>query len=242
MPGEHLIYVADTAWVPYGPRPPEAVQARSRQITGWLVAQGAKAIVVACNTATAAAAAALREEFSLPIIGMEPAVKPAAAATRNGMVGVLATAGTLASTRFSALLSRFADGVQVISRPSPELVELVEHGDLHSAHARTVVRHCVEPLLARGADTLILGCTHFPPLRPLIEEIAGPHVAIIDTGAAVARQVQRRLTETGGLRNEPTGSVRVYVTGPVETAARAIGAVWGEALRAERLILEEPNA
>jgi glutamate racemase len=171
---------------------------------------------------------------------MEPAVKPAAAATRNGVVGVLATTGTIGSTRFSALLARFADGIEVISRPSPELVELVERGDLHSVHARTVVRHCLEPLLARGADTVILGCTHFPPLRPLIEEIVGPRVAIIDTGAAVARQVQRRLAESGSLRTAGQGEVRAFVTGAVENAASAIHAVWGETLEAAALILPEP--
>jgi glutamate racemase len=240
MPEDELLYVADTAWVPYGPRPPEAIRARSRQITRWLVEQGAKAIVIACNTATAAAAAALREEFPLPIVGMEPAVKPAAAATRNGTVGVLATAGTLASTRYSALLARFADGIQVISRPSPELVELVERGDLHSVHARCVVRHCLEALLARGADTVILGCTHFPPLRPLIEEIAGPEVAIIDTGAAVARQVQRRLAESGTVTTAARGQVRVLVTGDPQAAHTALAAVWGEPLATERLNLPEP--
>jgi glutamate racemase len=240
LPAEHLLYVADTAWVPYGPRPPAQILARSRQITHWLRAQGAKAIVIACNTATAAAAAALREEFpALPIIGMEPAVKPAAAATRNRVVGVLATTGTISSTRFSALLARFAEGIQVISRPSPELVELVERGDLHSPHARTVVRHCLEPLLARGADTVILGCTHFPPLRPLIEEIAGAGVAVIDTGAAVARQVQRRLTERG-LRQQGHGGVRVLVTGDPQAAETALTAVWGEPLAPEHLPLDTP--
>jgi len=241
LPQEDLLYVADTAWVPYGPRPPEQVLTRSRQITRWLVEHGAKAVVIACNTATAAAAATLRDEFGvLPIIGMEPAVKPAAAATHKGVVGVLATAGTIGSTRFSALLARFADGIEVVSRPSPELVELVERGDLRSAHARTVVRHCLDPLLARGADTIILGCTHFPPLRPLIEEVVGSSVAIIDTGAAVARQLQRRLAEQGLLREHHGGDTRVYVTGPAEAAHTALAAVWGETLTAEQLTLPDP--
>lgn len=229
LPAEDLLYVADTAWVPYGPRPPEQIRERSRVITRWLLAQGAKAVVVACNTATAAAVAGLREEFTLPVIGMEPAVKPAAAATRNGTVGVLATAGTLKSTRFAALLARFAENVEVISRPSPELVGLVEHGDLDSEHARAVVRTCVAPLLERGVDTLILGCTHFPPLRPLIEAAAGPGVAVIDTGGAVARQVRRRLAEAGRLRaTPPPGRVRILTTGPVKPALPAIRAIWGE--------------
>lgn len=228
LPAEDLIYVADTAWVPYGPRPPEQIRERSHTITRWLFEQGAKAVVVACNTATAAAVASLRETFHPPIIGMEPAVKPAAAASRNGLVGVLATAGTLSSTRFAALLERFAGNVEVISRPSPELVELVERGDIHSPHARAVVQTCVAPLLEQGVDTLILGCTHFPPLRPLIEVVAGPQVAIIDTGGAVARQLQRRLDETGRLRPDNTpGRVRILTTGPVEPALPAIRAIWG---------------
>jgi glutamate racemase len=236
LPAENLIYVADTAWVPYGPRPPEEILARSRQLTRWLVDQGAKAVVIACNTATVAAAGPLRSEYALPIVAMEPAVKPAAAATRNGVVGVLATAGTIASTRYAALLARFAAGIQVISRPSPELVELVEQGELRSAHARSVVRHCLEPLLDRGADTVILGCTHFPPLRPLIEEIAGPEVAVIDTGAAVARQLQRRLVEADALNAaSKAGSVRVFITGEPLLAQTAVNAVWGEEIRAEHL-------
>ncbi|MCK9530347.1 MAG: glutamate racemase [Gammaproteobacteria bacterium] len=229
LPAEDLLYVADTAWVPYGPRPPEQIRERARVVTGWLVEQGVKAVVVACNTATAAAVAGLREQFAQPVVGMEPAVKPAAAATRNGVVGVLATAGTLKSTRFAALLARFAEKIEVISRPSPELVELVEHGDINSAHAQAVVRDCVAPLLEHGADTLILGCTHFPPLRPLIEAAAGPDVAVIDTGGAVARQVQRRLAETGQLRSpDHAGRVRILTTGPVTPALPAIRAIWGE--------------
>lgn len=238
LPAERLLYVADTAWVPYGPRPPEEIRARSMRISDWLIGEGAKGLVVACNTATAAAVTTLRERHPLPVIGMEPAVKPAAAATRNGIVGVLATAGTLASTRYAALLARFAEGVEVISRPSPELVDLVERGDLDSDHARAVVRHCVEPLIARGADTLILGCTHFPPLRPLIEAVAGTGVAIIDTGAAVARQLQRRLAERGTLSTASRpGTVRLFVTGPVEPARPAIAAIWGPEPEPEPLAL-----
>lgn len=235
---EDLLYVADTAWVPYGPRPPEQIRERSRILTGWLVERGVKLVVVACNTATAAAVASLREQFAVPIIGMEPAVKPAAAATRNGVVGVLATAGTLKSTRYAALLARFAENIEVISRPSPELVELVEHGDIGSPHAQAVVHDCVAPLLEHGADTLILGCTHFPPLRTLIEAAAGPGVAVIDTGGAVARQVQRRLAETGQLRStKQTGRVRILTTGPVEPVLPAIRALWGEEPAPEAIAL-----
>jgi glutamate racemase len=232
LPAEPLLYLADHAWCPYGPRPAAEVRARARVVTDWLLGEGAKAVVVACNTATAYAVAELREAFEprVPIIGMEPAVKPAAAATRNGVVGVLATAGTLASTRWSALLERFAAGVEVISRPSPELVALVEAGEIDSARARATVAHCLTPLLESGADTVILGCTHFPPLRPLIEEIAGPRLAVIDTGPAVARQVRRRLTAQGLLSPPgPPGVVRILVTGDRGPPAPAFAAAWGTA-------------
>ncbi len=233
LPTESLLYVADAAWCPYGPRPVEEIQARSRQITQWLLGQGAKAVVVACNTATAAAVATLRGEFDLPIVGMEPAVKPAAQATHNGVVGVLATAGTLASTRYAALLAQFAGQLHVVSRPSPELVALVEAGELDSSRARQVVAHCLEPLLAAGADTIILGCTHFPPLRPLVEAIAGPAVAVIDTGHAVARQLQRRLGAAALLAPaEGVATVRLLVTGDPLPYQRAVAAVWGAALPA----------
>lgn len=232
LPAETLLYVADHAWCPYGPRAPAEVRERAGVLTRWLAGQGAKAVVVACNTATALAVAELRalHEPRVPIVGMEPAVKPAAAATRNGVVGVLATTGTLASTRYSALLERFAAGIEVVSRPSPELVALVEAGEIDSPRARATVAHCLAPLISQGADTVILGCTHFPPLRPLVEELAGPGVAVIDTGLAVARQLERRLAGRGLLCPPgPAGAVRILVTGDRahRELAGAVAAVWG---------------
>ena len=162
MPEERLIYVADSAHVPYGDKSDAYIEDRSRILTRFLVEQGACAVVIACNTATAAAAAALRAEFALPIIGMEPALKPAVAATSSGVVGVLATVGTLESARFAALLERFAGDVQIITQASPGLVEQVERADLAGPQTRALVERYTRPLLARGADTIILGCTHYP--------------------------------------------------------------------------------
>src|SRR5512135_3634561 len=193
LPDERLIYVADSGHVPYGDKSPEYIEQRSLALTRFLVEQGADAIVIACNTATAAAAAALRSRFSIPIVAMEPAVKPAVAATRSGVVGVLATIGTLESARFAALLERYAGEVESITQGCPGLVEQVELGELHSARTRELVERYTAPLLRRGADTLILGCTHYPFLAPLIREVVGEGVALIDTGAAVARQLQRRI-------------------------------------------------
>lgn len=212
LPHERFVYVADSGHVPYGEKSEVYIRTRSTLITEFLLTQGAKLIVVACNTATAAAVNHLRSRFTLPIVGMEPAVKPAAAATRSGVVGVLATTGTLSSVKFAALLARFGRGVRVLTEPCPDWVELVEHGEFDSPQARGVIARHVEPLLAAGADTLILGCTHYPFLRPLIAEIAGPDVALIDTGAAVARQTHRLLSAHGLLAAAGTPPESAFYT------------------------------
>src|SRR5471032_2333324 len=196
LPHETLLYVADCGHIPYGEKTPAFILERSRRVAEFFREQGAKAFVIACNTATVAAVADLREDYpDWPLVGMEPAVKPAAAATRSGVVGVLATTGTLQSAKFAALLDRFATDVRVITQPCPGLVELIESGDLHSAALSTLLQGYVEPLLAAGADTIILGCTHYPFLKPLLKRMLPEHISLIDTGAAVARQLQRLLAE-----------------------------------------------
>ncbi len=195
LPGEDLLYVADSAHAPYGVKSAAFIEARALAIAEFLVGQDAKALVVACNTATSAAIASLRRRFDLPIVGMEPAVKPAVEATRSGVIGVLATSGTLESARFAELVLRFGSKAQVIVQPCPGLVERVESGDLSGPATRVLLSGFVAPLLAQGADTLVLGCTHYPFLEPLLRELAGEHVAIIETGEAVARQLSRRLAE-----------------------------------------------
>ncbi|MGX5218314.1 glutamate racemase [Pseudomonas sp. S9] len=196
LPHESLLYVADSAHVPYGEKSPEFIRQRCRAIAGFLLEQGAKALVLACNTATVAGAADLRQLYpDLPIIGMEPAVKPAAAITRSGVVGVLATSGTLKSAKFAALLDQFASGVRVVTQPCPGLVEQIEAGDLEGPATRALLERYVEPLLAQGCDTLILGCTHYPFIKPLLRQLVPDNVGLIDTGAAVAKQLQRLLAE-----------------------------------------------
>src|SRR5690606_37063230 len=161
LPNESLLYVADCGHIPYGEKTPEFIRQRCLIIADFFHQQRAKALVLACNTATAAAAAQLRERYpDWPIVGMEPAVKPAAAATRSGVVGVLATTGTLQSAKFAALLDRFAGDVRVVTQPCPGLVELIESGDLFSPTIRALLQSYVDPLLAEGCDTIILGCTH----------------------------------------------------------------------------------
>ena len=200
LPAEDFIYYADSAHCPYGGQPESAIQARAVAISEELLAAGAKLIVVACNTATIAAVEHLRASYPLPFVGMEPAVKPACALTRNGVVGVLATGAALGGEKFHRLVAEHAQGVRVITQPCPGLVECVEAGDLDGPRATELVRRYLEPLKAAGADVLVLGCTHFPFLRPLIQRLAGPAVHLLDTGEAVARQARRVLERDGLLR------------------------------------------
>ncbi len=237
LPDARLVYVADSAHAPYGDKSPEYIERRSLAIAQFLVDQGAEAIVIACNTATAAAAATLRARFALPIVAMEPAVKPAVAATRSGVVGVLATVGTLESARFAALLDKYAGNVRIHTQGCPGLVEQIEGGDLAGPQTRALVERYLMPLLAEGANTVILGCTHYPFVAPLIGELAGPGVALIDTGAAVARQLVRRLGEELPPRAAGSGgaNARFYTSGDAALASRIMSALCGEALAAQPL-------
>lgn len=191
LPSEHIVYFADQGHIPYGPRPAEEIQAFTAEITRFLLRLGAKLIVVACNTATAAALDYLRSAFSdVLFIGMEPAVKPAALTTRSGKVGVLATPSTLNSHRYAGLMARFANGIEVFEDPCSGLVQLVEAGALDAPETRALLNRVVNPMLDQGVDTLVLGCTHYPFIRPLLEEIAGEDVAIIDPAPAVTRHTR----------------------------------------------------
>jgi glutamate racemase len=238
LPNERLIYVADSGHVPYGDKSPPYIESRALTLTRFLIGQGAEAIVVACNTATAAAAHSLRVHFNLPIVAMEPAVKPAVAATRNGVVGILATVGTLDSARFAALLDKYAGSVKILTQGCPGLVEQVERGDLHSLQARMLVERYTAPLLAQGADTMILGCTHYPFLAPLIREVVGEEITLIDTGQAVAQQLQRRIHAE--LPNHvPAGaSESFYTTGEADRASRIMSLLWSSAVTVKQLPIE----
>jgi glutamate racemase len=227
LPRQRLLYVADSRHVPYGDKTSDYIRERSLALTRFLLGEGAAAIVIACNTATASAAAALRARFTIPIIGMEPAVKPAVAATRSGIVGVLATVGTLESAKFAGLLEQYAGDVEIVTQACPGLVEQVEAGELDTAATRAMIDRYTKPLLARGADTLVLGCTHYPFLKPAITAAVGPQIALIDTGEAVARQVVRRLPSelAAVLPIEP--EERFWTTGDVRAARRSVALLWG---------------
>jgi glutamate racemase len=226
LPALDLTYAADSAHCPYGTKSDTEIRARACATARFLIEQrGARAVVVACNTATAAAIDSLRETFAdVPIVGMEPAVKPAAAATRSGVVGVLATGATLGGERFAGLAARFSDGIELLTQACPGLVEQVESGALDAPATLALLRGYVEPLLARGADVLVLGCTHYPFLRPALAGIVGPEVAVIDTGAAVARQLARVLDDVDG--SGGAGSTEFWNSDT--RAAPVMERLWGE--------------
>jgi glutamate racemase len=201
VPDAETIYVADQANVPYGTRQLVEVRRLSEAITRFLLDGGAEMVVVACNTASAAALHHLREIFpDVPFVGMEPAVKPAVAQSRSGIVGVLATPATFEGELFASLLERYAGEAKVMTQVCPGLVEAVESGFLDSEETRLQVRRCLAPLAQAGADQLVLGCTHYPFLRSLIEDEAGPDVTVVDPSPAVARQAVHVLRSSGLLR------------------------------------------
>jgi glutamate racemase len=213
LPGESLVYVADSAYCPYGGRPLEEIRERSVIVARELIDRGAKIIVVACNTASGAAIEQLRHSLALPIVGLEPAVKPAAASTRVGRIAVLATPATLKTERFHRLVDNHGAAVDVLKIPCPGFVELVESGELSGPRALQVVRDALEPAREAGVDRVVLGCTHYPFLRHLVLEVLGDEVQVLDSGAAVARQVQRVLAQHRLLSPRNVGSLTLLTTG-----------------------------
>jgi glutamate racemase len=214
LPHEDLLYAADSGHAPYGDKRAVFVQQRALAMADFLVQQNAKAIVVACNTATGVAVDALRARWTLPIIAVEPAIKPAASLTKSGVVGVLATSQTIASTKFTRLVDRFGVNVEILAQACPGLAELVERGEVSSDATRLLVEQYVAPLLHKGADTLVLGCTHYPFVIDAIRSIAGPQVEIVDPARAVAKEVRRRLEDRDLLTTAAdAGTIRVWTSG-----------------------------
>ena len=216
LPTESMEYVADQAHVPYAPRQADEVRGFATGLSRFLLARHAKLIVLACNTASVAALEPLRRTFpETPFVGMDPAIKPAAADTRTGKIGVLATPGTFRSERYAHLLREFARGIEVVTCPCPGLVELIESGQLDTPAAAALLRSFIEPMVRQGVDTLVLGCTHFPLAMAQIQAAAGPGVRLIAPAPAVARQARHRLAERGLLLPEtaPPGRVQLFTTG-----------------------------
>ncbi|MFZ5595650.1 MAG: glutamate racemase [Bacillota bacterium] len=228
LPAEDIIYYADSANCPYGHKSPDEIISRSSIICDFLLSLGSKILIVACNTASVAGLDTYRQKYQTPIIGMEPAVKPATAVTQNGKIGVLATGVTLSGNRFSSLLQRYQNGSDVYSQPCPGLVELVEAGRHNSPETTRLLEKYIRPLLEKGVDTIVLGCTHYPFLKASVQAITGPRIAIIDTGEAVARQVKRVL-EQHGLETPAggTGTEIFHTSGAVEVVEPVISKLWG---------------
>ncbi len=195
MPHEDLIYVGDSAHAPYGDRSANYVRERSQAVADFLLDQGVKVIVVACNTATAEAAEQLRKTRDVPVIGLEPAIKPAAQLSKSGVIGVLATQRTINSERLLGLTERYAKNKKVLAQACPGLVEQVEACKLNDEETNKLLTKYIQPLLEQGADALILGCTHYPFLLPAIQKITGKNIEILETGRPVAEQLKRVLQE-----------------------------------------------
>lgn len=250
LPAENFLYVADSGYAPYGERSPEFIRERSLHIADFLVEKNIKALVVACNTATAAAVQMLRERLSIPVIAMEPGIKPAVEITQSKVVGVLATAGTLESARFYSLVNRYAGDVEIVTQPCAGLVERIEANDLSSESTLALLRGYLDPLLKRGADVIVLGCTHYPFLRQQIEQIArtqiekivreqienivGSQIAIIDTGPAVAKELKRRLESSALLSAETAaGCETFWSSGDLLKAKSIYACLWAESARVQ---------
>lgn len=232
LPNEHYIYFGDTAKVPYGTRSDAEITALTLKGCKFLIDSGVKLIVVACNTASQAALNTLRATFPLPFIGVVPAVKPAARATRNGRIGVAATNQAAKAAYLRHLIDEFAEGIQVFAVGCPELVTLVEQGQFDGPVVEETVRQALQPLLAHDVDVIVLGCTHFPALRPVIERITHHHVQVIDSGTAIAHRTHAVLDAESHMRqgakdDVTAGTLQVFCSGDAESFSRVASTLLG---------------
>jgi glutamate racemase len=236
LPSEDLVYVADSGYAPYGDKPREYIEARAIAIVEFLRTHDAKAVVVACNTATGAAVDTLRNRYTIPIVAMEPPLKPAVTTTKSGVVGVLATTSTLSSAKFLKLVDAHGKGAQILIQPCPGLVECVERGDLAGPQTRALVERFVGPLRERGADTIVLGCTHYPFVRPVIEELMGPDAFVFDPASAVARELRRRLAARNLLADDGRrGRTTYWTSGNTDDAGRVMSQLVGERVEVQSM-------
>jgi glutamate racemase len=241
LPDERIIYVADSHYAPYGERDDDFIVDRTLAIGNWLVSRGAKALIVACNTATAQSIAMAREKLPIPLVGVEPGVKPAALLSQSRVVGVLATAVTLRSARFQSLIDRHAGDCRFILQPGHGLVQAVERCDTSSPELMALLESYLRPMLDAHADTLVLGCTHYPFLDNAIRAIAGPRLALIDTSVAIARQTER-LLDQHGLRAALSAASRtdvpqLYSTSNGESQRQFVASLLGLDTRVEYVVI-----
>lgn len=221
LPDVPMRYVADTAHAPYGQREPDYIVQRSLVVGGHLIDQGARVLVVACNTATAHAIAALRQRWpDLPIVGTEPGIKPAVAASRNGRIGVMATPSTIASARFADLISRHAGGARIISQPCPGLVALIESGELDTPAMRDLLRALCEPLIEAEVDTVLMGCTHYPLVQRQLQRVLGDQVLLLNIESAVAQQAGKQWRALG--LDVPAKTPTLQTTGSAEALTKFV--------------------
>ncbi len=232
LPGEELVYLGDTARVPYGTKSPRTVLRYSLEAASFLVAQRVKALVVACNTASSVALAPLEERFNLPVIGViEPGARRAAAVTRRRKVGVIGTEGTVKSGAYTRSIHLHDPTIEVVSAPCPLFVPLAEEGWAEHQVARLAAEEYLAPLVAEGIDTLVLGCTHYPLLKPTLRQILGEEVALVDSAEETAGTLARMLADRGLQRRTPAGPPRFYVTDVPTRFEKVGGAFLGTPLR-----------
>jgi glutamate racemase len=243
LPAEALFYFADQAHVPYGSRTLKEVSGFAFSITKFLLKQGVKMVVVACNTASAAALHPLREKFpTIPFVGMEPAVKPAAESTQTGSIGVLATPATFQGMLYASVVERYGTGVKVIQKTCPGLVELIEEGDLSSRKVHQILENALLPMVDEGIDAVVLGCTHYPFVIPAIQEIVGKKIQVIDPAPAIARQVYRLLTKEALITEKIDATpVQFYTSGKKEEFNRILPILFGTAGKVGDIIWENQS-
>lgn len=218
LPHAEIDYIGDSSWCPYGTKSPTEIQNRVITLSKHLIQQGADIIVIACNSATIHAVESVREYFDIPFVGMEPAVKPATQATRSNIIGVLATEASIAGEKFHHLVHTHAPAskIKVIIQPCPKFVNLVEAGTLSGSEVDAAIKEYTTPMLAAGADTLVLGCTHYPFLRESIQRVVGNDITLIDTGAAVAKQTQSLLSDITTSFPNRNLKINIYTTGHLD--------------------------
>jgi glutamate racemase len=235
LPAENLVYVADSGHAPYGDKSEAHIIERTLTVGNWLAVSGVKAITVACNTATVVAIRHLREQTHIPVVAIEPAIKPAANTTRTGVVGVLATTQTLQSESVARLCLEHGEGKRILLQACPGWVEAVEEADLHSPQTEALLRQFVVPLMDQGVDTLVLGCTHYPFLRKTLQRIVGDDVVLIDPAVAVATELTRRLGNDRRMDEQHIGTTRFFTTGDVLHVQQVVAHLWGDGALVEAM-------
>ncbi len=235
LPAENLVYVADSGHAPYGDKSEAHIIERTLTVGNWLAVSGVKAITVACNTATVVAIRHLREQTHIPVVAIEPAIKPAANTTRTGVVGVLATTQTLQSESVARLCLEHGEGTRILLQACPGWVEAVEQADLHSPQTEALLRQFVVPLMDQGVDTLVLGCTHYPFLRDTLQRIVGDDVVLIDPAVAVATELTRRLGNDRRMDEQHIGTTRFFTTGDVLHVQQVVAHLWGDGALVEAM-------